>query len=242
MRLTSRDEAMLDWLDVVRMADMDAIRWALGGLSGAGEPVSTRRAQQWVARVAEVGLVDRTRPTFRDGAIVWATHQAIGRPAPNFFRMTTRHEVAVAAISARYLARGFVWRRDRRAATVFDHQADGVATRGSDLELVEVELTAKNVPRYKQICENHAFRLANEGVTKVAYYCSRDAARVVAREADRLIFRTERAKLETHLSFDVRGRWIGSDLNSAEPHHAGMAVNDVLDGSASWGVTSEVTR
>lgn len=57
VQLTSRDEAMLEWLGVVRMADVDAIRWALAGLAGdhSGPPVSRRKAQQQVARRAGIG-------------------------------------------------------------------------------------------------------------------------------------------------------------------------------------------
>src|ERR1700712_5449167 len=32
MRLTDRDQAMLDWLTVVRIADLEAVRWALAAL------------------------------------------------------------------------------------------------------------------------------------------------------------------------------------------------------------------
>ena len=31
VQVTERDEALLAWLDVVRLADMDAVRWAVGG-------------------------------------------------------------------------------------------------------------------------------------------------------------------------------------------------------------------
>jgi len=33
VQLTKRDEAMLDWLSVVRMADQEAVRWALAALT-----------------------------------------------------------------------------------------------------------------------------------------------------------------------------------------------------------------
>jgi hypothetical protein len=89
---TDRDEAMVDWLLVVRLAEMDAIRWALGALSGSGVPVNTRKAQQWVVRLEGAGLVERARPTYRDASIVWATAAAIGRPAPNLFRQAIGHE------------------------------------------------------------------------------------------------------------------------------------------------------
>ncbi|WP_223695373.1 hypothetical protein [Leifsonia poae] len=65
-------------------------------------------------------------PRFRDGSIVWATHQAIGKTAPNLFRQTTRHEVAVAAVSARYLCRGYSW-----SAT--GNRGCGVSTRRTGL-------------------------------------------------------------------------------------------------------------
>lgn len=213
VQLTSRDEAMLEWLSVVRMADVEAIRWALSGLAGdhSGSPVSRRKAQQWVARLAGVGLVDRARPNFQDGQVVWATHQAIGRSAPNLYRQTARHEVAVAAASARYLARGYAWYRDRRPGSTQEHQVDGVAVRGERIELVEVELTPKTLHRYKAIHSNHATRMTTTGVTRVVYLCTADAARVVAREADRFIFRTERDRLVTLPVLDARGKWVGDD-------------------------------
>lgn len=219
MQLTDRDEAMLEWLGVVRMADMDAIRWALGGLAGAGGPVSVRKAQWWVARLAEHGLVDRARPTFRGGSIVWATSLAVRGPAPDLFRQTTRHEVAVAAVSARYLARGYTWSRDRKPASRLDHQADGMAIKGEIVELVEVELTPKTPARYKLICDSHATRLSRQGVARVAYLCTADAARLVSKQADRFIFRTERPKLHVLSAFDKQGRWVGSEdeLWSTEP-------------------------
>lgn len=211
MQITDRDEAMLDWLSVVRMADIDAIRWALGGLAGAGTPVSMRKAQWWVARLAEHGLVDRARPTFRNGSIVWATNLAVGKSPPDLFRQTTRHEVAVAAASARYLAGGYRWTRDRKPANSLDHQADGVAIKGDIVELIEVELTPKTPARYKLICDSHALRLSRQGVARVAYLCTADAAKLVIKQADRFIFRTERAKLLTLSVFDKRGRWTGED-------------------------------
>jgi len=212
MQRTARDDAMFEWLRVVRMADMETLRWALGGLSGAGSPVSLRKAQQWVARCKAVGLVDSARPTFRDGAIVWATHAAIGLVAPNLYRQTTRHEVAVAAVSARYLARGFTWRRDRKPANIrTDHQVDGVAVRGEHVELVEVELTPKTRSRYKQIMDNHAWRIEREGVTQVSYFCTADAARAVTGHADDHLFRTIRDRLQSVEAFDVRGKWIADE-------------------------------
>ncbi len=211
MQVTSRDEAMLEWLSVVRMVDMEGIRWALGGFSGAGVPVSLRKAQQWVARLRGVGLVDSARPTFRDGSIVWATHAATGKAAPHLFRQTTRHEVAVASVSARYICNGWTWQRDRDPASKVDHMTDGVAVRGDEIELVEVELTPKTLGRYGQIFNNHTGRIDREGVGRVVYFCDEKTERAVRREADRRVHHTTRHKVLTLTAFDVRGKWIGDD-------------------------------
>lgn len=212
VQLTKRDEAMLDWLSVVRMADQETVCWALAALpeGHAEEPISVRRGNYWIARMAEQGFVHRAQLAFNDRSIIWATHHGIGRPAPNLYRQTTRHEIAVASVSARYLARGYNWYRDRRPSSNNDHQADGIAVRGDQVELVEVELTAKTLHRYKLICGSHTDRLTNGGVSRVVYVGTPDAVRIVACQADKLIFRTERHRLVTLPTFDVRGRWVGS--------------------------------
>ena len=213
VQLTKRDEAMLDWLSVVRMADQEAVRWALAALAEgrADEPVGVRRGNQWIARLVEEGLVQRAQPAFNDRSIIWATHQGIGRVAPNLYRQTTRHEIAVAAVSARYLARGYTWFRDRRPASLQDHQVDGVAVKGDVVELVEVELTAKTLGRYKLICNSHAERMRTGGITRVVYLGTPDAVRIVSGQADKLIFRDQRSRLVTLSTFDVRGRWVGGE-------------------------------
>jgi len=237
VQVTERDEAMVAWLDVVRLADMDALRWALGAHLGLGRPVTLRNAQHWAARMESVGLVGRSRPTFRDGSIVWATHQAVGKQPPKLFRQTTRHEVAVASVSARYLAAGFAWRRDRKPGGLLDHQVDGVAQRGGVVELVEVELTPKTWQRYKLICENHAFRLAHDDVSRIAYFCTADADRAIKREADKFIFRTERQRLVSLHAFDVRGRWVEADvgLGHGAAESGGASIATELDGADMWG-------
>ena len=211
VQVTERDDAMMAWLDVVRMADTEAIRYALAGLAQAEAPVSVRRANQWVERMVELGWAMRTRPTFRDASIVWATTAGIGKAPPSLFRATTRHEVAVAAVSARYLFHGYGWARDRRPAGLADHQADGVATKGNVAELVEVELSAKRLERYKLIHESHAIRLAHDGFSRVAYLGTADALGAVMRQADRFMFRTERDRLVGVPVFDSRGIWKGDD-------------------------------
>ena len=223
MQLTSRDEAMLEWLGVVRMADADAVRWALAALqeSEPEGPVSVRRANQWIARLASAGLVGRTRPIYRDRQILWPTHMAAGRNAPVLFRQTMRHEPAVAAVSARYLARGYSWARDRQPRSLMDHQIDGVATKKGSIDLVEVELTVKKIARYKMIHAAHSARL-EQGVSRIVYVCTDEVARAVDREADKFLFRDHRSKLVTLSALDSQGRWIASIGELWEETHTRM--------------------
>jgi hypothetical protein len=108
----------------------------------------------------------------------------------------------VAAVGARYLANGYSWARDSRAET---HDVDGVAIKGSPIELIEVELTVKKIARYKLIHSEHGRRLS-EGVHVVTYFCTPAVARVVSREADKFVFRDQRDHLIVHPSLDDQGR------------------------------------
>jgi hypothetical protein len=206
--VTARDEQMIEWLKVVRVTDMESVRFALAAFADANRPVTLRRAQQWVARLAELGLVEKERLTLQDGSAIWATQRATGMRPLNLLGQTFRHEVAVASASARYLFNGWSWARDRKASSYHDHQADGIATRGDETELVEVELTPKAIERYAPIVNSHSWRIGREGVTRVVYLCTADATRMVRREADKLLFRDDRAHLVTITAFDKRGTWI----------------------------------
>ena len=147
---------------------------------------------------------------------MWATRLAIGKPPPSLFRQTTRHEVAVATVSARYLAQGFTWRRDCQPAGHREHQADGVATRDGIVELDEVELTPKSWQRYQRIVTNHAYRLVHEDVDRVAYFCTADAHRAITREADKRLVHSERLRLVSYPCLDARGIWIGPTLDAGD--------------------------
>ena len=85
VQLTKSVEATLDWLGVVRMADQEAVRWALAALPDgyADRPVGVRRGNQWITRLVDEGLVQRAQPAFNDCSIIWSTHLGIGRVAPN---------------------------------------------------------------------------------------------------------------------------------------------------------------
>lgn len=215
MQVTARDERMFDWLTTVRLASTDAVRWALAAFDGRSEPVTMRRAQQWIARGMAAGVIERGRPVFQDGAIIWPSRQVSGQTAPSLYRATTRHDVAVSSVSARYLAAGYTWSLDRAPRGRGEHRADGVAERDGRVELVEVELTAKTLARYQVILAAHARRLT-EDAARIAYLGTPDAMRVVGREADARMHPALRPQLVTLAGLDERGHIIG-DLTSLWP-------------------------
>jgi hypothetical protein len=147
---------------------------------------------------------------YRDRQVVWPTYLATGRAAPRLFRQTMRHELAVAMVSGRYLATGYEWARDRRSQSLQDHEADGLATKGDVVELIEVELTPKKRARYKLILNSHGKRMDTGEVSRVVYMCTSEAARVIQFEADKYLFRDYRARLVALKLFDGQGRWIDS--------------------------------
>lgn len=203
LQLTSRDEAMLDWMNVVRLADVDAIRWALSAYQDDHDgPVSVRRANHWIARMAELGYLGRIRPVYRDRQIVWPTYRSSGRSAPALMRQTMRHEIALAAVSARFVAEGFAWTRDRDLR----HNTDGIATCDDRAVLLEVELTSKTRSRYMRIFEALADRISKDSGTVVVYCCTAEVANGVRHEADRAIFREIRPHFLIHGCLDMQGR------------------------------------
>jgi hypothetical protein len=208
VQMTDRDWNMLEWLDTVGFADLQAIRWAMSGTAGRtdGEPVALRKAQRWMLRMHTIGVIRRGVPAFQSGAVMWATERASGRK-PNIYRQTARHELAVARVSAHYLSLGYEWKRDRPPTSSRDHQADGVATRGDEVVLVEVELTTKTKVRYGAIHNSNADRLQSGEATRVDYFCPPSVARMVAREADRMLIREIRNLLHFHSVLDGLGKW-----------------------------------
>jgi hypothetical protein len=230
--VTARDEAMLEWLGAVRVADMQSVRFALAAFADANQPVSLRRAQQWVARMKLTELVETSRLTMQDGSVVWASQRATGKRPLNILGQTFRHEVAVASASSRYLFNGWTWARDRQALSFNDHQADGIATRGGETELVEVELTPKAIERYVGICTSHSWRISHEGVTRVVYLCTSDATRMVTREADKLLFRDDRSRLITVTAFDKRGTWMDDSGMFPDSWESSSLSNEISDASS----------
>ena len=154
---------------------MDARRAERGrraGVDAAGAGVGVRG---WSSSDWSSGRTSADRAVRSCGARIEAT----GRSRPNIYRQTTRHEVAVSAVSARYIDAGFAWRRDDRPEYVGGHQADGVAIGMRTSELIEVELTAKRAPRYASIFSAYRRRLELGDCDRVAYLCTDGAARAV---------------------------------------------------------------
>lgn len=209
MQLTARDERIFDWLRVVRIADSEALRWVLAAVDGRSAPVTLRRAQQWIARGVEAGVIERARPIFREGAVVWLSKEMSGRDAPDLFKQTLRHEVAVASLSARFLAAGYVWERDGPGRQNDLKIADGIARSGAEVVRVEVELTTKDTARYAKIMQHHVNCLT-QGVDRVVYVGTPLVMRDVAEEADKRIHPALRHRFLTVPAFDRLGHIVGS--------------------------------
>ena len=208
--VTARDEQMFDWFRMVRVTNMDGIRWMLGTLNGTVGQVSARNAFLWVARMSEVGLVDRARIPQARGTMVWATPKATGMRRPDLLRQTTRHEVLVSVVSARYLNAGWGWSRDT-ARREFDHQADGAAARQGVFDLVEVELTAKRNNRYRDILRSFRERLDADPEMRVVYLCTADAARAIRIGLDRGPGQDIASRVYVADVFDRSGGWVGPE-------------------------------
>lgn len=208
-----RDESVLGWFSIVRIANVQSVRWVLGAMNGYSSPVSVRRAQTWCSRMETAGMVGRAQLGGAGGALVWATYAGTGLSKPNLYRQTTRHEVAVAAASGRYAAAGYAWQRDEKPAYAGGHQADGVALAPDWVELIEVELTGKRMPRYVQIFQAFRNRFDHREMSQVTYLCNTESARAV-REALRSLpaGRAIAPQVQIHEVYDQRGLWQGDEL------------------------------
>lgn len=203
-----RDEQMLEWFSIVRVANMQTVRWVLGALNGWDRPVTSRQAQSWCARMRIAGMVDSARLGDGGGSAVWATHKAIGVAKPDLYRQTTRHELAVASASARFAAAGYAWRRDEKAPFVGGHQADGVAIAVDWVELIEVELTAKRLPRYASIFNAYRGRLNAGDASQITYIANASGARAVRHALQELpAGRAISGQVAIHEVFDRGGIW-----------------------------------
>ncbi|WP_133765088.1 hypothetical protein [Amnibacterium kyonggiense] len=204
---------MFEWFSIVRIADVQSVRWVLAALNGVDRPVSVRRAQSWCARMEAAGLVERAQLGGRGGALVWGTYAGTGVTRPNLHRQTTRHEVAVAAASARYATAGYAWQRDEKPAHVGGHQADGVALGFGWVELVEVELTPKRLPRYAAIFAAYRRRLDLGEADSISYLCNKESERAVRAALGELpAGRSIAPQVGVRSMYDRTGIWVDETL------------------------------
>jgi hypothetical protein len=202
-----RDERMMEWFAIVRVSNVQTIRWLLGTLNGSSGPVSTRQAQAWCARMQTAGYIDRVNVGGAGGSIVWGTFAGTGKSQPDVYRQTTRHEIAVSTACSRYVTAGYAWQQDERAQSAGEHQTDGLAVAGDWVELIEVELTAKRPARYQGIFRAFRNRL-DDGASQVAYLCTPDAGRAVRASLDATREGLSiQDRVQVHDVFDRRGLW-----------------------------------
>lgn len=212
--LTERDELALSWFGIVRISNVDTVRWLLGAVNGWDRPVQIRQAQRWVARMEVAGKIRRTVLGTPGGSVVWATSDVPGARRPNLFSQTTRHEIAVSAASARYALAGFAWQEDDRPTTTGGHRADGVALAAADhATLIEVELTPKRAPRYAHIFSSLRRRLDRGEADRVVYLCNPDAAKAVRAALRRPTAQVLAGRIDVHVTYGPQtAAWEGDEL------------------------------
>ena len=212
--VTDRDEAALVWFRIVRISNVQTVRWLLGAVNGWERPVQLRQAQRWVSRMETAGKIRRVHLGGPGGAVVWATFDVTQATKPNIHGQTTRHEIAVSAASARFAVAGWAWQRDDRPDKVGGHQADGVAIGArDDALLIEVELTPKRAPRYVQIFAAYSYRLDRGDARRVVYLCNPDSARAVRTALKQPMGRRVADRVEVHDVFDPDTTfWAGETL------------------------------
>jgi hypothetical protein len=219
-----RDEQMMEWFSIVRVSNVQTIRWVLGALNGWERPVSARQAQAWCARMQTAGYIDRVNAGGAGGSIVWGTFAGTGKGKPDVFRQTTRHEIAVSSASARYVTAGYAWQADERAQHSWEHQTDGIAIADDWVELIEVELTGKRPIRYQGIFRAFRNRL-HDGASQVTYLCTPDAGRAVRTALDASPEGLSiQSRLQVHDVYDRGGLWREEQLPRWIPNAVQRAV------------------
>lgn len=212
MWVTGRDEMALHWFRIVRISNMQTVRWLLGAVNGWERPVQIRQAQRWVSRMETAGMLRRANLGGAGGAVVWATFEVTRAAKPNIHGQTTRHEIAVSAASARYAAAGWAWQRDDRPDWVGGHQADGVAVGiDDDALLIEVELTPKRAPRYARILSAYSHRLDRGDASRIVYLCNPNSARAISTALRQPAGRRVADRIDVRIVFDPETTFWGED-------------------------------
>lgn len=235
VRLTDRDAAMFEWFSIVRVTTMEGVRWVLGALNDASGPVSKNQAFVWVRRMQELGMIERARvPPFR-GTMLYATPRAIKKRAPDLLRQTTRHELMVSVISARYIHAGWHWDRDLDKAEAL-HEADGVASSDGVTDLVEVELTAKRRTRYEEIFRSFRERLDDDPELRVVYLCTVDAGRVVRDALTKGAGMDIASRTYVVDLFGRDGAWVGDEYPAGlfDATSPKVAASEPIEGIGAW--------
>ena len=183
------------------------------GRERAVRPLGARRAERAAAARCRSGGRRRGAPGWRPrgwsavrSSAVPADHSC-GRPMPGRGsrsrtctgrRRGTRSPSPPRPLGTR--PPGYAWQRDEKPAYAGGHQADGVALAPDWVELIEVELTGKRMPRYVSIFQafRHRFNLRRD-VSQVTYLCNAESARAV-REALEIDARSVGRSLHTSQS------------------------------------------
>lgn len=181
VRVTNRDMQVIEWLKMVRIADMEGVRAGLEAHSG-GQKQSMRLAYRWVERMKQARYVRAETPFYGSGQICWVTPLSGGNPKkPNLLSQVARHDVQVARISALWISKGWIWELDNSERR---HRADGLALSPNKRVAIEVELTAKEQRRLKSILLSWIRRIDTEEIHEVWYYCTPAAAAALRRAVE----------------------------------------------------------
>lgn len=168
VRLTERDLKVIEWLKMVRIADMEGVRAGLEAYSGE-QKQSLRLAYRWVERMKLAGLVKAETPFYGAGQICWVTSLGGGaRKKPNLLSQVARHDIQVARISALWVGLGWAWEADSREG----HRADGLAVSPGKRVAVEVELSVKESQRLRGILYSYWNRVDTGEIAEIWYYCT----------------------------------------------------------------------
>lgn len=204
MRLTERDIQVVEWLRLVRIADMEGVRAGLEAYSGE-QKQSLRLAYRWVERMKLAGLVKAETPFYGVGQICWVTPQGGGaQKKPNLFSQVARHNIQVARISALWVGKGWAWELDDREG----HRVDGIAVSPGKRIAIEVELSPKELRRLRGILLSHWMRIDSGELEEIWYYCTPQASAALHKSVEDMtknhgVFFGHSLKIIEH--FDVLG-------------------------------------
>ena len=199
VRLTQRDLDAVRWIAEQQAVRLDTIGRLLASRGTAVDGRALRRlAQRWDA----AGLIRRRRILANAPSILWPTADGVrsagitlkaGQRAEAPSIGTLHHTLALAEVRLVYERMGFTWTAERflRAAGS-GHRADGLAVKGDQRVLVEVERTQKERERLADILRSN---LRTPGISETHYWIT---------EVMRGVVEAAAAELEADLTTRVR--------------------------------------